>query len=208
MTSLFIFTRDLRLEDNTGLIQALKNSEKVLPIFIFDANQITDNNSYKSNNCVQFMIECLDELNDSLEEKGSRLFYFYSTDYESTIRKIIRNSDKYEINSIYITKDYTPFSKKREHILQKICKDEKDALRFSLERRKNDPSGTNTVFTGKSYYSVWKWDANYCANQNRQLTFECSLSVRKPFCKSLGYCLGEHLQYNGHFDHPRASCFN
>jgi deoxyribodipyrimidine photo-lyase len=76
MSSLFIFTRDLRLEDNTGLIDALKNSEKVLPVFIFDSNQITDNNSYKSSNCVQFMIECLDELNDSLEEKGSRLFLF------------------------------------------------------------------------------------------------------------------------------------
>ena len=45
MTSLFIFTRDLRLEDNSGLIEALKNSDKVLPVFIFDANQITDNNS-------------------------------------------------------------------------------------------------------------------------------------------------------------------
>ena len=48
MTSLFIFTRDLRLEDNNGLIRALKNSTNVLPVFIFDANQITDKNTYKS----------------------------------------------------------------------------------------------------------------------------------------------------------------
>jgi deoxyribodipyrimidine photo-lyase len=123
--SLFIFTRDLRLYDNTSLNLALKNSNKVIPIFILNPSQLSDKlNSYKSDNCVQFMIECLDDLNDSLEEKGSRLFYFYSTDYESTVRKIINKSDKYEIKSIYITKDYTPFAKKREHVLQKICKDE------------------------------------------------------------------------------------
>jgi deoxyribodipyrimidine photo-lyase len=154
MTSLFIFTRDLRLEDNTGLIEALKNSDKVLPVFIFDANQITDSNSYKSNNCVQFMIECLDSLNDSLEEKGSRLFYFYSTDYEAIIRKIIKNSDKYEIASIYITKDYTPFAKKREHILEKICKDEElelfiieDHMLTGFDKVKKDDGSYYVKFT-------------------------------------------------------------
>jgi len=112
MTSLFIFTRDLRLEDNNGLIRALKNSTNVLPVFIFDANQITDKNTYKSNNCVQFMIECLDELDEELKNKGSRLFYFYGNDYETIVNKIINNSDKYEIKSIYISMDYTPFAKK------------------------------------------------------------------------------------------------
>jgi len=124
MSSLFIFTRDLRLEDNTGLIRALKNSDKVLPVFIFDANQISDSNTYKSNNCVQFMIECLDELDKTLKKYNSRLFYFYSTDYEKTVKNIINNSDKYEIKSIYITMDYTPFAKKREKILEKIAKNE------------------------------------------------------------------------------------
>ena len=34
--SLFLFRRDLRLEDNTGLSKALQNSEEVIPCFIFD----------------------------------------------------------------------------------------------------------------------------------------------------------------------------
>ncbi|MCA9404857.1 MAG: deoxyribodipyrimidine photo-lyase, partial [Candidatus Omnitrophica bacterium] len=29
--TLFIFRRDLRLHDNTGLLEALKNSEEVIP---------------------------------------------------------------------------------------------------------------------------------------------------------------------------------
>lgn len=40
--SLFVFRQDLRLHDNTALIEAMKNSEEVLPIFIHDARAIED----------------------------------------------------------------------------------------------------------------------------------------------------------------------
>ncbi len=33
-TSIFIFRRDLRLTDNTGLIHALAESREVIPLFI------------------------------------------------------------------------------------------------------------------------------------------------------------------------------
>ena len=100
-TAIYIFTRDLRLEDNIPLIQALKDNVHVLPIFIFNPKQITDENSYKSDNCVQFMIECLEDLDNELKSNGSRLFYFYGDNYD-VLKKIVNKSDKYEINSIYI----------------------------------------------------------------------------------------------------------
>ena len=115
--SLFIFTRDLRLEDNTGLIEALKSSEKVIPVFIFNPSQISEENTYKSDNCVQFMIECLDELNSELKSKSSKLFYFYG-DNKKVISKIIKET---EIEAIYINQDYTPFAKKRESEIEKLC---------------------------------------------------------------------------------------
>ena len=40
--TLFIFRQDLRLHDNTALIQAIQNSESILPIFIYDARSITE----------------------------------------------------------------------------------------------------------------------------------------------------------------------
>lgn len=122
-TSIFIFTRDLRLNDNLPLIEALKENKYVLPIFIFNPNQITEKNTYKSNNSVQFMIECLEELDKELKQKGSRLFFFYGETYD-VLKKIIKQSDKYEINSIYISMDYTPFAKKREKDIQSLCKEE------------------------------------------------------------------------------------
>jgi deoxyribodipyrimidine photo-lyase len=40
--SLFIFRQDLRLDDNTALIEAIKNSEEIFPIFIHDERAIED----------------------------------------------------------------------------------------------------------------------------------------------------------------------
>ena len=128
MAAIYIFTRDLRLEDNLALIEALKNSSNVLPIFIFTPQQISNENTYKSENCVQFMIECLDELDSTLRKIGSRLFYFYG-DTIDIVKKIIKDSDKYDFNSIYISKDYTFFAKKRESDLEKFCK--KNELQFN-----------------------------------------------------------------------------
>jgi deoxyribodipyrimidine photo-lyase len=59
--SLFIFHRDLRLEDNTGLIHALKSSEQVIPCFIFTPEQI-EHNPYRGEKCLNFMLEALSDL--------------------------------------------------------------------------------------------------------------------------------------------------
>ncbi len=38
--SIFWFRRDLRVEDNTGLYHAVRDSKEVIPIFILDDNII------------------------------------------------------------------------------------------------------------------------------------------------------------------------
>ena len=78
MSSIFIFRRDFRVNDNTGLLKAFKESILVYPIFIFNPKQIDDkNNSFKSHNSVQFMIESLDELRESIP-----LEYYYGNDID------------------------------------------------------------------------------------------------------------------------------
>ena len=46
--SIFIFRRDLRLEDNTGLINALYSSDSVYCFFILDSNILSANSLYSS----------------------------------------------------------------------------------------------------------------------------------------------------------------
>ena len=56
--ALFIFRRDLRLEDNTGLIFALKKSTEVVPCFIFTPEQIYSN-PYLGIHALQFLMALL-----------------------------------------------------------------------------------------------------------------------------------------------------
>ena len=115
---IFIFTRDLRLDDNSTLIFALSECETIIPIFIFNPHQIDTTNKYKSDSCVQFMCECLDELNESLNAKKSRLFYFY--DYPEKVIGLLLKKYK-DILAVYMNKDYTPFAVERENSIKKIC---------------------------------------------------------------------------------------
>jgi len=116
--SLFTFRRDLRLDDNTGLIRALEQSETVLPCFIFDPRQVVDN-PYRSDNAILFMKESLDDLENQLCLKGGRL-YCFSGQPEDVVSSIIRDES---IDAVFLNRDYTPFSIDRDRVIKNICED-------------------------------------------------------------------------------------
>ena len=80
VTTMHWFRKGLRLHDNPGLSHALtlaKNSigeggGQVYPVFIVDPN------SYQLMKCsvnrAMFLLECVRDLDDSLKERGSRLY--------------------------------------------------------------------------------------------------------------------------------------
>jgi len=113
--ALFIFHRDFRLDDNISLIEALKNFDKVIPIFIFTKEQII-NNKYKSYNAIQFMIESLEDLEKQLHLKGGKLNFFFGS-IQKIINNILKNNQ--EIQKIYFNKDYTPYATKRDNKFKK-----------------------------------------------------------------------------------------
>jgi deoxyribodipyrimidine photo-lyase len=114
--SLHIFRRDFRLHDNSALIQALKSSKMVIPCFIFDDRQI-NNNHYKSDNCIQFMINSLIELDADLKRKKGKLYFFCGI-AEDVVAQLLT---KMNIKAVYINRDYTPFSKGRDQKIENIC---------------------------------------------------------------------------------------
>jgi len=115
--SLFIFRRDLRLEDNTALTKALELSKKVICIFIYDPCQISDQNIYKSDNAIQFMNESLKDLNQQLKQKGSKL-YLFNDEPEIVIANLIK---ELKFDAIFLNEDYTPFSLKRDLKIKELC---------------------------------------------------------------------------------------
>jgi len=120
-TSLFIFRRDLRLTDNTALLSALSQSELVIPCFIFDPEQVSEKNDYKSKNALQFMIESLQDLEKQFKTKKKKL-YLFKEKPDTVIKKII-TSEKAE--AVFVNYDYTPYSKKRDQLLEEVCKAKK-----------------------------------------------------------------------------------
>lgn len=147
---IFIFHRDLRLEDNNALYQALEQCEQVLPIFIFTPMQVSKKNKYKSDSAIAYMIACLQELDEHLKKYKSRLFCFYG-DEQSIVTSLFK---KYAPDVIFCNKDYTPYAIKRDKALSTLCvshdvvfEQREDALLFPVEYIKNAEENPYTVFT-------------------------------------------------------------
>jgi deoxyribodipyrimidine photo-lyase len=115
--ALFIFRRDLRIEDNTGLIFALENAQEVIPCFIFSPEQI-EHNPYRSDHCLQFMLESLEDLEKEIERKGGKLYLFYENP-EKIVATLIK---ELQIDAVIVNRDYTPYSIERDEKIQANCK--------------------------------------------------------------------------------------
>lgn len=114
--SLFVFRRDLRLRDNTGLIAALRDSGRVVPAFIFDPRQ-TGPHPYRSESALRFLVASLAELDRELRKQGSHLFLFQG-EAEKVVARLIRTEG---LDGIYVNRDYTPFSRGRDQAIAGAC---------------------------------------------------------------------------------------
>ena len=115
--SVFIFRRDLHIDDNIGLLAATEQSTQVIPCFIIDPSQVKKTNPYRSQNAIQFMHEALKDLQDQFVHRGGHLYVFFGHSDE-IITKLISTLP---IDSIYVNRDYTPFSINRDEAIKKIC---------------------------------------------------------------------------------------
>ena len=123
---IFIFRRDLRLYDNIGLLNTIKNVDLIIPIFILDSKQIKKNKKnqyYFSNNAVQFLCESIIDLNSELIKYKSYLRLYYGKPYKIVNKLIKWILTKYTINNLYLgyNKDYSIYSLKRDNKINKIC---------------------------------------------------------------------------------------
>lgn len=124
--SLFIFRRDLRLPDNTALLEALRDSEQVIVSFIFDPQQIKTN-EYFSPRAFCFMLQSLAELAADIKNVGGQL-YFFSGKPTDIVDRLLTDLT---IEAVYINSDYTPFSIERDQLLQQtVEKQQRDFYQF------------------------------------------------------------------------------
>jgi deoxyribodipyrimidine photo-lyase len=109
----FIF-REFRINDNTTLLKALKENDKVIVLFTFNPKQTTKDNKYFSHVAFDFLKSALVFFNYTIGKKLS----IFEGEPHKILTYIIK---KIKIVNIYITRDFTPFSRLRADKILSIC---------------------------------------------------------------------------------------
>jgi len=154
--NIFWFRRDLRLDDNIGLSEALNNKLEVIPLFIFDEN-ITDELD-KNDPRVNFIYKQLEYINNTLSTKfNSKLLVLKGNPFE-VIQKLITD---YNIGEVFSNHDYEPYAiardkKINEFLLSKniLFSSFKDQVIFEKDEITKDDKTPYVVYT--PYMKKWK----------------------------------------------------
>jgi len=157
MTNLLWTRNDLRIEDNTALINAIEDSikydENLLIIFYIDPNQLKI--GQKSHN---YFFKSVDNFYNSLRKLGLDMFFLYG-DLEKSFKKLIDNFP--DISRVYYNCDEVGYGYRRDQKVIALFRDASiKCLGFMdkhLHQAKEIMTTNNTnykVFT--PYYSKWK----------------------------------------------------
>lgn len=178
--NIFWFRRDLRLDDNCGLYNALTANKPVLPIFIFDETIL--NKLPKNDSRVSFIHQELENINHQLKEKDSSLAVFKGNPLD-IYKKLTEN---YTISTVYTNHDYEPYAIKRDleikdflqskNVQFKTYKDQVIFERNEIVKKDGTPYKVYTPFSkkwleafqhkGLQFYPSEENKSNYIKNKN------------------------------------------
>jgi deoxyribodipyrimidine photo-lyase len=156
--SVFWFRRDLRLEDNHGLSEALKSPYPVLPIFIFDTKivDVLANDDAR----ISFIHQELTAINSILKKHDSGVFTIKDSPQQAW-QKLL---DKYEIKSVYFNEDYEPYATSRDKQITSMLQKsgiEVQIIQDHVIFAKNEVlKGNRTPYTMYTPYKN-KWRENF-----------------------------------------------
>ncbi|MEE4001589.1 deoxyribodipyrimidine photo-lyase [Tenacibaculum sp. FZY0031] len=163
--SIFWFRRDLRLEDNKGLHEALQSGNKVVPLFIFDEDILESLPKHDAR--VTFIYQTLQQLDKELRKHQSSLIIKKGKPLE-VWRELI---GEYTIEAVYTNKDYEPYAIKRDKEVADflaskgiIFKAFKDQVIFEENEVLKNDGTPYTVFT--PYKN--KWLQNFSEKKDTQ----------------------------------------
>jgi deoxyribodipyrimidine photo-lyase len=152
--AIFWFRRDLRIEDNTALAEALDKDIPVLPIFIYDRlilNELSENDAR-----VNFIHQTILKIKNTLKGHGSDILCLDGE--PATIWKELIS--KFNIAAVYTNRDYEPYAIGRDkEIAQLLAKKDipffsfKDQVIFEKSEIVKNDEEPYTVFT--PYKNKW-----------------------------------------------------
>lgn len=108
--NLFWFRRDLRLEDNAALFEAGKDGLPVLPIFIFDLDDLSEFS-------LAYVYRSISDLQNKLAQTGSTLLTFQ----DKPILSFEQVFATYEVAAVFCNREYEPQALKRDRSIADLC---------------------------------------------------------------------------------------
>ena len=157
------FRRDLRDFDHAALYHALKSSQAVYCVFIFDTD-ILDKLSNKADRRVEFIWESVRELKATLQAKGGDLIVKHG----SARTLIPQTALELNIHEVFTNRDYEPSAVKRDaEVAASLAKqtikfhDFKDQVIFEKEEVLSLSNKPYSVFTPYKNAHLKKLDDFY-----------------------------------------------
>ncbi|MGZ3899214.1 MAG: cryptochrome/photolyase family protein [Bacteroidia bacterium] len=154
--TIFWFRRDLRLHDNAGLYHALKNNSNVLPVFIFDANILSQLEDIKDKR-VDFIHQAILHLQNQLKHFNSDIKVIHDEPL-SAFGKLVK---EFKIKSVFTNHDYEPYAIERDEKIKFFLEGKdisfhtyKDQCIFEKDEVIKNDGKPYTVFT--PYSNKWK----------------------------------------------------
>ncbi|WP_425236814.1 cryptochrome/photolyase family protein [Ulvibacterium sp.] len=154
--SVFWFRRDLRLNDNVGLLKALTADFPVLPIFIFDSEILEK--LPKDDARVTFIHKRLQQMRRTLQNESGSGLALYHGKPEAIYKDLLK---EYDIQGVYANRDYEPYAEERDERIQKLLakqnvefKTFKDQVIFEKNEVVKEDGNPYVVYT--PYMKKWK----------------------------------------------------
>ena len=152
--NIFWFRRDLRLDDNTALANALLSKNPIIPIFIFDSNIIET--LPEDDARISFIYAQLEKINNVLKGHKSSLLIKIG-DPKSVFKNLI---SEFNIQEVYSNFDYEPYAIKRDSEITDLLNQNKikhlqykDQVIFEPHEILKDNGDPYTVYT--PYKNKW-----------------------------------------------------
>lgn len=113
--NIFWFRRDLRLDDNLGFYEALRDKHPVLPMFIFDTEILEQ--LPKDDARVTFIHQTLQSMRQTLQDDYNSSIAIFHGKPEAIFKQLMED---YEIETVYTNHDYEPYATQRDQEIQSL----------------------------------------------------------------------------------------
>ena len=172
--------RDLRLHDNTALHYALKESENVIPLFIFDRH-ILDKLEDRDDARVTFIHDTLNGLREELQDMGSDIAVHFG--YPEEVWKEVL--DHHQPEAVFVNRDYETYAKDRDQKIKALAEerglawhDYKDHVIFDGQEVVKDDGEPYTVFTPykRKWLSALEVEEGQWSTSHYFQSFDCQES--------------------------------